>query len=129
MHVQFIDRLGDTFRWKGHNVSTTEVEQVLNLFDQVSLSSVYGVKIVNTDGRAGMAAIVSDPKIKGFNFKKLANLFEEHLAPYAIPVFLRLKSNLSTTHSFKFKKVNLKKEGFDPEVIEDPLYRSLELYL
>ncbi len=122
MHAQFIDRLGDTFRWKGHNVSTTEVEQVLNLYDQVSLSSVFGVKITNTDGRAGMAAIVPDPNIEEFNFKGLASLFEEHLAPYAIPVFLRLKSNLSTTHSFKFKKVDLKKEGFDPEIIEDPLY-------
>ncbi|KKN18872.1 hypothetical protein LCGC14_0951520 [marine sediment metagenome] len=122
MHAQFIDRLGDTYRWKGHNVSTTEVEQVLNLFEEVSLSSVYGVKIANTDGRAGMAAVVPDPNIKGLNFKELAKIFEEHLAPYAIPIFLRLKSSLSTTHSFKFKKVTLKKEGFNPEEIEDPIY-------
>ena len=124
-HAQFIDRLGDTFRWKGHNVSTTEVEHVLNLFDQVSMTSVYGVKIPNTDGRAGMAAVVSSSSVNEFDFKGLASLFNENLAPYAIPIFLRFKSDLSTTHSFKFKKIMLKNEGFDLENIKDPLYVKL----
>ncbi|MHA2390681.1 MAG: long-chain-acyl-CoA synthetase [Promethearchaeota archaeon] len=124
-HAQFIDRLGDTFRWKGHNVSTTEVEHVLNLYDQVSMCSVYGIKIPNTDGRAGMAAIVPESSVSEFNFKTLSNLFNENLAPYAIPIFLRLKSDLSTTHSFKLKKLKLKEEGFDLEQIEDPLYIML----
>ncbi len=76
-HAQFVDRLGDTFRWKGHNVSTTEIEQVLNIFDQISMSSVYGVKIPTTDGRAGMATIVSTSSVNDFDFKKLEGLFTE----------------------------------------------------
>ena len=121
-HAQFIDRLGDTFRWKGHNVSTTEVEQVLNVFDQISMSCVYGIKIPFTDGRAGMAAIVPTSSINNFDFKKLLGLFTDNLAPYAIPVFLRFKSGLSTTQTFKFKKVELKEEGFNLQNIEDPLF-------
>ena len=124
-HAQFIDRLGDTFRWKGHNVSTTEVEEILNIFDQVSMSAVYGVKIPNTDGRAGMAAIVPESNISEFDFKKLMGIFNENLAPYAIPIFIRLKSDLATTHSLKFKKMNLKKEGFNIDSINDPLYIKL----
>ncbi|MFW9867915.1 MAG: long-chain-acyl-CoA synthetase [Candidatus Thorarchaeota archaeon] len=121
-HAQFVDRLGDTFRWKGHNVSTTEVEQIINMFDDVSISSAYGVKIANTDGRAGMAAVVPNTDIEKFNFKGLANILKENLAPYAIPIFLRFKSKISTTNSFKIKKVELKKEGFDFTQIDDPLY-------
>ena len=124
-HVQFVDRLGDTFRWKGHNVSTTEVEEILNVFDQISMSSVYGVKIPHTDGRAGMAAIVPELNIDNLNFQELMEILNKNLAPYAIPIFLRLKSELVTTHSFKFKKLNLKKEGFDINIIEDPLYIKL----
>jgi len=125
LHAQFIDRLGDTFRWKGHNVSTTEVEQVLNVFDQVLMSAVYGVEIPKTDGRAGMAAIVPSSSIENFDLKALADKFRENLAPYAIPIFLRFKSNLSITPTFKLKKVKLKKEGFDLVKIDDPLYVML----
>jgi citronellyl-CoA synthetase len=121
-HAQFVDRLGDTFRWKGHNVSTSEVEEVLNIFDQISMSSVYGVKIPSTDGRAGMAAVVPISNANEFNFNELAKLLAENLAPYAIPIFLRFKTNLTTTHTFKFKKLKLKEEGFNPEFIDDPLY-------
>jgi citronellyl-CoA synthetase len=121
-HAQFVDRLGDTFRWKGHNVSTSEVEEVLNIVDQITISSVYGVKIPNTDGRAGMAAIVPRSNANEFSFKELVNLLKENLAPYAIPIFLRFKTNLTTTHSFKLKKLKLKREGFNPEIIDDPLF-------
>jgi len=121
-HAQFVDRLGDTFRWKGHNISTTEVEEALNLFDQVSLSSVYGVQIPGTDGRAGMAAIVPSTSVQDFNLKALADEFRNNLTPYAVPIFLRFKTNLSITPTFKLKKVKLKKEGFDIEKINDPLY-------
>ncbi|MHA2397373.1 MAG: long-chain-acyl-CoA synthetase [Promethearchaeota archaeon] len=124
-HTQFIDRLGDTFRWKGHNVSTTEVEQVINVFDHVSMASVYGVKIPLTDGRAGMTAIVPTSSVSDFDFEGLAKLLNDNLAPYAIPILLRFKTGLSITHTFKFKKVELKKEGFNPETIEDPLYVML----
>ncbi len=121
-HAQFVDRLGDTFRWKGHNVSTTEVEEVLNVFDQVLLSSVYGVQIPNTDGRAGMAAIVPSTSVEDFNLKTLADKFRKNLTPYAVPIFLRFKSNLTITPTFKLKKVKLKKEGFDIKKIHDPMF-------
>jgi citronellyl-CoA synthetase len=124
-HAQFVDRLGDTYRWKGHNVSTTEVEEIFNLFDQVSMCSAYGVKIPNTDGRAGMAAIVSESNISNLDFKKLNTVLNENLAPYAIPIFIRVKKELTTTHSFKFKKVDLKREGFNIDIIKDPLYIKL----
>ncbi|MHA2038527.1 MAG: long-chain-acyl-CoA synthetase [Promethearchaeota archaeon] len=124
-HAQFIDRLGDTFRWKGHNVSTTEVEQVLNTFDQISMSCVYGVKIPVTDGRAGMTAIVSTSSVNDFDFEKLFKLLTDNLAPYAIPVILRFKSTLSTTQTYKFKKVELKNEGFNLQNIRDPLFVML----
>ena len=119
-HAQFVDRLGDTFRWKGHNISTTQVEQVLNVFDYVSMSSVYGIKIPYTDGRAGMAAIVPKSSVEDFDFNGLINLLNENLAPYAIPLFLRFQSTLSMTHTFKFKKIELKKESID--IVNDPLY-------
>ncbi len=124
-HVQFIDRIGDTFRWKAQNVSTTEVEEVLNVFEHVLMSSVYGVKITGTDGRAGMASVVISTKIEDFDFSGLISHFRNNLPPYAIPIFLRFKSNLSITATFKFKKVELKKEGFDLENIDDPLYVML----
>ncbi|MBY8985310.1 MAG: long-chain-acyl-CoA synthetase [Candidatus Lokiarchaeota archaeon] len=124
-HAQFVDRLGDTFRWKGHNVSTTEIEEVLNIFDQISMSCVYGAKIPATDGRAGMATIVPTSSVSDFEFIKLQNLFNDNLAPYAIPVFLRFKSSISTTQTFKFKKLDLKNEGFNLQNIEDPLFVML----
>ena len=121
-HAQFVDRLGDTFRWKGHNISTTEIEEVLNVFDQVLFSTVYGVQIPNTDGRAGMAAIVPTINLEDFNLKGLAASFNKNLPHYAVPLFLRFKSNLSTTATFKLKKGKLKQENIDIEKIEDSLY-------
>ena len=124
-HSQFIDRLGDTFRWKGHNISTTEVEEVLNVFDQVLFSSVYGVQIPNTDGRAGMAAIVPDTSVENFDLKGVADILRQNLPDYAVPIFLRFKSKLSTTATFKLKKIELKKEGFAIENLDEPLYVML----
>ena len=124
-HLQFVDRLGDTFRWKGHNVSTTEVEEVLSVHDDVSLSCVYGIKVPLTDGRAGMAAIVSNSNVEDFDLKRLADIFRQNLAPYAVPIFLRFKSELSVTPTFKFKKVKLKEESFDLKNVDDPLYIML----
>jgi len=124
-HAQFIDRLGDTFRWKGNNISTTEVEEVLNVFDQISLSTVYGVQIPHTDGRAGMAAIVPTINLENFDLKGLATSIKNNLPNYAVPLFLRFKSNLSTTATFKLKKGKLKQENINLEKIEDPLYVML----
>ncbi len=121
-HAQFIDRLGDTFRWKGHNVSTTEVEETINIFPDILLSSVYGIIIPGTDGRAGMASIVPSVKGKDFDLKAFYNHLEKNLAPYAIPIFLRFKSDFETTSTLKFKKNVLKREGFDLTIIDDPLY-------
>ncbi|MHA2398866.1 MAG: long-chain-acyl-CoA synthetase [Promethearchaeota archaeon] len=121
-HGQFVDRLGDTFRWKGHNISTTEVEKVINKFDQVLFSTVYGVKIPGTDGRAGMAAIVPSTSVEDFNLKELCDLLKKNLPAYGVPIFLRLKSELTTTATFKLKKVKLKKEGFDLRKIDEPMY-------
>ncbi len=121
-HAQFVDRLGDTFRWKGHNISTTEIEKIINTFDQVLFSTVYGVQIPGTDGRAGMAAILPSVSLEEFNLKGLTDYLKKNLPPYGVPLFLRLKSKLATTATFKLKKVELKKECFDIESIEDPMY-------
>jgi citronellyl-CoA synthetase len=120
-----VDRLGDTFRWKAHNISTTEVEKILNSFEQVMLSTVYGVQIQGTDGRAGMAAIVPNSSVEDFDFNGLKEHLTQNLPAYGVPIFLRLKSKLVTTSTFKLKKVNLKKEGFDLEELDDPLYIML----
>ena len=121
-HAQFVDRLGDTFRWKGHNISTTEVEKIINSFDQVLFSTVYGVQIPGTEGRAGMAAIVPVGTIEDFNIEELSDILRKNLPSYGVPLFLRFKSKLSTTATFKLKKVKLKKEGFDLKKIHESMY-------
>jgi citronellyl-CoA synthetase len=115
-HAQFVDRTGDTFRWKGENVSTTEVENMMNGHSTLQDAVVYGVEIPNTNGRAGMASITpheghseADLDLPGL----LAHLRTE-LPPYAIPVFLRVRKFVETTGTFKYQKNTLKKEGFDP---------------
>ncbi|MBA7715238.1 Tyrocidine synthase 1 [subsurface metagenome] len=124
-HAQFVDRLGDTFRWKGNNVSTVEVEKVINSFDHVLFSTVYGAQIPGTDGRAGMAAILPSVSLEEFDLKGLADLLRQNLPAYALPLFLRFKLKLSVTATFKLKKVKLKMEAFDLDNIEDPLYIML----
>ena len=122
-HRQFVDRLGDTFRWHGENVSTTEVESVLDSFKQIYISAVYGIEIPNTDGRAGMAAIVPlQTKLEDFDLKALADMLKNELADFAIPKFLRIRSELDQTPTMKVKKDQLKNEGYDIEKISDPVY-------
>jgi citronellyl-CoA synthetase len=121
-HIQFVDRLGDTFRWKGENVSTTEVEKEINGFEQVLESTVYGVQIPGTDGRAGMMAAIPSVDADKFDFKGLAALLTENLPSYAVPKFVRLKQEFETTGTHKIKKVRLREEGFDRSRISDPLY-------
>ncbi|MEQ8799532.1 MAG: long-chain-acyl-CoA synthetase, partial [Salinisphaeraceae bacterium] len=111
-HIAFVDRLGDTFRWKGENVATTEVEKALNSHPRVAESVVYGVEVPHADGRAGMAAVTpegDDPDWAG-----LAAHLRAELPAYAVPVFLRLKGEQDVTGTFKHRKVELKKEGFSP---------------
>jgi acyl-coenzyme A synthetase/AMP-(fatty) acid ligase len=109
-------------------VSTTEVEKVLNTFPQVSESMVYGVAMPGTDGRIGMASVIpKSVKLNDFNFKELTSYFQENLPGYAIPKFIRFKNKLESTSTYKTKKVNAKKEGFDPNNINDPLFVLLPM--
>lgn len=117
-HLHFVDRLGDTFRWKGENVSTQEVAEVLNLGPGVRESNVYGVTVPGTEGRAGMAAIVIGPE---FSPERLYAYAEDKLPSYAVPRFLRVVDSMSTTGTFKHTKVDLREQGWDPERVNDPL--------
>jgi citronellyl-CoA synthetase len=122
-HRQFVDRLGDTYRWHGENISTTEVESVLDFFPQIYMSAVYGVKVPGTEGRAGMAAIVLlDTRPEDFDFKALVKMLRRELADFAVPRFIRMKDELEQTPSMKFKKEQLKQEGYDIEKISDIVY-------
>lgn len=121
-HAQFVDRVGDTFRWKGENVSTTEVEEVVNTFNDVVESTVYGVTIEGTEGRAGMASIISKVPLEEFDFKGLTSSLKRWLPPYAVPIFLRFQDEFELTSTLKYKKTGLRKSGFDPGQVNDPLY-------
>ncbi|MDO8330167.1 MAG: long-chain-acyl-CoA synthetase [Fluviicoccus sp.] len=121
-HAQFVDRLGDTFRWKGENVSTTEVENLVCSYPSIAEAVVYGVEIPNTNGRAGMAAITPHEGID-IDYAHLLEHLRREMPPYAVPVFLRQQQKMETTGTFKYQKNNLKKEGFDPhQSHKEPLY-------
>ncbi|MDF3932062.1 long-chain-acyl-CoA synthetase [Pseudomonas citronellolis] len=123
-HTQFVDRLGDTFRWKGENVSTTEVENVLGAFAGVEDAVVYGVEIPGTDGRCGMAALrlASDCQLDG---TALAEHLDRELPAYAVPLFVRLLQQVETTGTFKYKKADLKNAAFDPQKVGEALFVRL----
>jgi fatty-acyl-CoA synthase len=118
-YFYFIDRIGDTFRWKGENVSTTEVELALGGFDGILEANVYGVAVDGRDGRAGMAAVVAKDNL---NLTALRDFLAERLPDYARPVFLRIRHDIDVTTTFKQKKIDLVKEGFDPVRGSDPVY-------
>jgi fatty-acyl-CoA synthase len=118
-YFYFIDRIGDTFRWKGENVSTTEVEEALGQFDGILEANVYGVRIPGHDGRAGMAGIVAQDNL---NLTALHDYLAERLPEYARPVFLRVRQNNDVTTTFKQKKISVVKDGFDPSRTLDPIY-------
>jgi fatty-acyl-CoA synthase len=115
----FVDRIGDTFRWKGENVATGEVAQAISAAPGVAAAAVYGVQVPGADGRAGMAAIVARP---GFDLAVLRARLAEALPAYARPLFIRLVHDLALTETFKQKKGELAGEGFDPHRISDPLF-------
>ena len=110
-HVAFVDRLGDTFRWKGENVATTEVEAALAGSAQVVESTVYGVEVPGCDGKAGMAAVVL-PDGEAFDGAALAEHVRSQLPAYARPLFVRLVNELEHTSTFKSRKVELRDLGF-----------------
>lgn len=111
MHVAFVDRLGDTFRWKGENVATTQVEGAVGAHESVSEAVVYGVEIPGTDGRAGMAAVTlhSDTEFDGAG---LSDTLHRALPDYAVPLFVRVVDELEHTTTFKSRKVELRKQGY-----------------
>ncbi len=119
-HAAFGDRLGDTFRWKGENVATTEVEAALAADPQVEECTVFGVEVPNTGGRAGMAAV----KIREgqeFDGIELAETLYSRLPSYAVPLFVRIVDSLEHTSTFKSRKVDLRDEAYGSHV-EDPLF-------
>ena len=122
-HAQFVDRLGDTFRWKGENVSTTEVEQIVDAFDGVNETVVYGVEIPNTNGRAGMAQVRLEKNHTEFDFKGLVEYLRRNLPLYAVPVFLRINEHeMETTGTFKHQKNKLKEQKYDLAQQDNPVY-------
>jgi fatty-acyl-CoA synthase len=115
----FVDRIGDTYRWKGENVATSEVNQVVSDCPGVIEATTYGVEINGADGRAGMAAIVIDDR---FDFGEFRDYLMRRLPAYACPVFVRICAGLDTTETFKQKKQDLIRAGFDPNRVSGPLY-------
>ena len=124
-HARFVDRLGDTFRWKGENVSTMEVEKIVNTVPQVAESSAYGILIPGTEGRAGMVSIVPLNDQKGVDLAACAEIVNMRLPSYAVPIFIRFVKELKKTATLKIKKGDLKSEGFNPDLVNDPLYVML----
>ncbi len=118
-YFYFIDRIGDTFRWKGENVSTSEVAEALGVCPGVAEANVYGIAIPGADGRAGMAAVVPDP---GFDLAALRARIHEGLSPHARPIFVRLSPALDATSTFKQRKLDLVRQGCDPAATPDPIY-------
>lgn len=119
--ICFKDRVGDTFRWKGENVATTEVTETLGLVDFIQEVNVYGVEIPGHEGRAGMAAIIIRPGLM-FNGRKLFEHAMRDLPAYARPLFIRLQEVMEMTSTFKQQKFQLVQSGFNPSTISDPLF-------
>ncbi|KAK3329273.1 hypothetical protein B0H66DRAFT_507830 [Apodospora peruviana] len=114
----FLDRLGDTFRWKGENVSTAEVSEVLGKYPGVLDANVYGVEVPGHDGKAGTAAVYIDPALKAsFDHQAFLRHARSHLPRHAVPLFIRHVEAPSATHNNKQNKIPLKSEGVDPSKV------------
>ncbi len=118
-YFYFVDRIGDTFRWKGENVATSEVSGAISAFPGVKHANVYGVAIPKAEGRAGMAAIVTESPL---DLERFRNHLVNYLPPYARPLFLRIRSDVEVTGTFKYSKADLVHQGFDPVATNDVLY-------
>lgn len=121
-HYQFVDRVGDTFRWRSENVSTTQVSEVINTLPEVEICNVYGVSIPGAEGRAGMAAVTLISGADQLDLSRFAKHVQEQLPAFAWPVFVRVQSGIAMTGTFKLKKINLQREGFDIRAVSDPIY-------
>jgi fatty-acyl-CoA synthase len=118
-YFYFVDRTGDSFRWKGENVSTAQVAEALSSYLGVAEANVYGVEVPGWEGKAGMAALKTT---KDFNLADFAAHMKKNLSSFAQPVFLRFRDSIAATSTFKQRKIELQKEGFDPDKISEPLY-------
>jgi fatty-acyl-CoA synthase len=118
-YFYFVDRIGDTFRWKGENVSTMEVAEIIGSFPGIHEANVYGVEVAGREGRAGMAAIVC---AAGLDLAALRGYLAVRLPDYARPLFLRICESIEVTATFKQKKIGLAREGFDPDKTSDEMF-------
>ncbi|KZZ97731.1 isopenicillin N-CoA synthetase [Moelleriella libera RCEF 2490] len=119
-HWYFIDRLGDTYRWKGENISTTEVTQAIGKYPNITEANVYGVKIPCHDGRTGCAAVVlASGDVDAFDWASLATMLRKELPPYAVPTFIRVRRAVGSmsTDNHKHSKVQLRLEGVEPQAL------------
>lgn len=119
-YLYFCDRTGDTFRWKGENVSTLEIEGVIQNILEHRDVTVYGVEVSGMEGRAGMATIVGTEKT--VDLTKLLQKLSLSLPVYAVPIFIRLVASVTTTGTLKLKKVDLRNEGYDVDKVSDPVF-------
>lgn len=121
-HFQFVDRTGDTFRWRAENVSTNEVADVLNSHPQITMANVYGVEVPGVEGRAGMVAFQlegRDEAAAELDINEFQSLVERELPGYAQPVFIRVLTRVTTTATFKLQKNQLREEAYHPDRIDD----------
>nr|XP_058916401.1 long-chain fatty acid transport protein 6 isoform X3 [Kogia breviceps] len=119
--LYFWDRIGDTFRWKGENIATTEVADIIGMLDFIQDTNVYGVAVPDYEGKAGMASITLKPNTS-LDLEKVYEQVVTFLPAYACPQFLRIQEKMETTGTFKLQKFRLVEEGFSPLKISDPLY-------
>ena len=124
-HYQFVDRVGDTFRWKSENVSTNEVGEIINGFDQIKFCNVYGVEIPGTDGRAGMAAVTLQDGAAELDVDAFSTFLRSELPAYAVPLFVRIQPDIDVTGTFKMVKGDLRKQAYDIRSFDDTVYALL----
>ncbi len=122
-HYQFVDRVGDTFRWKSENVSTNEVAEIINEHPDIIFTNVYGVEIPGTDGRAGMAAIVLREGLttSSLDLDSLSAHVNNNLPSYARPIFIRILKELPTTTTHKLQKNDLRDQAYHLDKVQDDL--------
>jgi fatty-acyl-CoA synthase len=118
-YFYFVDRIGDTFRWKGENVAACEVSEAICAFPGVKHAIVYGVTIPATEGRAGMATLATDDEL---DLAGLRDHLIRRLPPYARPLFLRIRKSMDLTGTFKYSKTELVRQGYDPDTSSDVVY-------
>jgi fatty-acyl-CoA synthase len=120
-YYYFVDRVGDTFRWKGENVSTDEVAAVLAQFPGPAVVNVYGVRVPGTEGRAGMVALTYAHGVR-FEPRAFHEFAAARLANYAVPLFVRISPDADLTSTFKLRKIDLQRSGYDPRRTSDALF-------